>query len=295
MSLSTHLRSGIVTAVTAVIAVALTGCGGPAPAEKPTGAPASSAAPATATASASTASASTTSASRTPGPTTTMGQLCGRPDVEAKRDVLAGPEGGQLTMFSVGSGPTVALLLHQTGRSASCGWWPYANHLAASGVRAVMLDLCGYGASTCDVNRPWAHDYPAQVALAATRLRADGAQRLTLVGASLGGTVASLSAAPAKADAVVNLSGFGYGTMVTGPALATLTIPVLGAGSHNEEGDSAQLEREIAASASPTKRFVWAELGHGWNLVLDGPMPDSPLTPLGRVVIGWVKGDYAVT
>ncbi len=29
--------------------------------------------------------------------------------------------------------------------------------------------------------------------------------------------------------------------------------------------------------------------------MLEGPMADSPLTPLGRIVIGWVKGDYAVT
>jgi pimeloyl-ACP methyl ester carboxylesterase len=198
-------------------------------------------------------------------------------------------------MSSVGSGPTVALLLHQTGRSASCGWWPYANHLAGSGVRAVLLDLCGYGPSTCDVNQPWSRDYPAQVTLAATRLRTDGAQRLTLVGASLGGTVASVSATPAKADAVVNLSGFGYAPMVTAPSLAALTIPVLGAGSRSEDVESAKLEKEIAASASPTKRFVWADAGHGWSLVLEGPKPDSPMTPIGRIVLGWVKGDYAAT
>ncbi len=294
MSVPTHCQpvTVIVALAIAVSAGALAGCGGPAPVGEPTAATATSTA--STSASAPTPS-SATSASRTPGPTTAMGQLCGRPDVEAKKEVLAGPGGEQLVTFSVGSGPTVALLLHQTGRGASCGWWPYANRMAASGVRAVMLDLCGYGASTCDANRPWYRDYPAQVALAAARLRADGAQRLTIVGASLGGTVASLSAAPAKADAVVNLSGFGYETMVTGPALAGLTIPVLGAGGHDEGSESAQLEREVAASASPTKRFVWAERGHGWNLVLEGPQPDSAVSPLGRVVIGWVKGDYAAT
>lgn len=224
-----------------------------------------------------------------------MGQRCGRPDVEAKKEVLAGPGGQNLAMWSVGSGPTVALLLHQTDRTASCGWWPYANRLGASGVRAVMLDLCNYGGSTCDINDPWSRDYSAQVVLAAGRLRMDGAERLTIVGASLGGTVASVSADPAKADAVVNLSGFGFGAMVTGPALAAMTIPVLGAGSHNEEGDSARLQSEVAASASPTKRFVWADLGHGLDLVLQGPMPEAPVSPIGRIVLGWVKGDYAAT
>jgi len=285
--------------VATIVTIALTGCG-----NSGSGGPLASSTTTPATVpgssgsgpiSASISASAIPSASRTPGPTTAMGQRCGRPDVEASKETLNGPGGEQLVMFTVGSGPTVALLLHQTGRSASCGWWPYANQLAASGVRAVMLDLCNFGGSTCDVNLPWSRDYPAQVALASTRLRADGAQRLTLVGASLGGTVASLSAAPARADAVVNLSGFGYGTMVTGPALAALTVPVLGAGSRNEGTESAQLEHEVSASVSPTKRFVWSDLGHGWDLVLEGPMADSPLTPLGRIVIGWVKGDYAVT
>jgi pimeloyl-ACP methyl ester carboxylesterase len=221
-----------------------------------------------------------------------MGRRCGRPDVEATVVTVAGPNGEALWTGSVGTGGSVALLLHQTGRSASCGWWPFANHLAEQGVRAVMLDLCGYGKSTCDPAEPWSTDYADQVARTVARLRQDGATRVTLVGASLGGTVASVSAAPARADAVVNLSGFGFAPMVTAPAIAALTIPVLGAGSHAEESDSAALESQVEVSASPTKRFVWADSGHGWSLVLEGPQPDSPITAVGRTVIAWTMGDF---
>ena len=55
----------------------------------------------------------------------------------------------------------------------------------------------------------------------------------------------------------------------------------------------ATLEGHVTASASPTKRFLWAESGHGWSLVQEGPQPDSALTPVGRAVIGWTTGDYA--
>jgi pimeloyl-ACP methyl ester carboxylesterase len=221
-----------------------------------------------------------------------MGQRCGRPDAESVADTVAGPDGAELALTSVGTGGTVALLLHQTGRSASCGWWPFANQLAQNGFRAAMMDFCGYGKSRCDTSKPWAGDYVDQVVRTVAALRTKGATRVTLVGASLGGTVATVSATPAKADAVVNLSGFGFGPLVTGPAIAALTVPLLGAGAHTEETDSAALEAQVSGSPSPTKRFLWSDAGHGWSLVLEGPQADSPVTPVGQAVIRWVKGDY---
>jgi pimeloyl-ACP methyl ester carboxylesterase len=219
-----------------------------------------------------------------------MGQRCGGPDVDSSVETVAGPAGERLNVATVGQGPTVALLLHQTDRVASCGWWRFAGRLAAEGIRAVLLDFCGYGPSTCDT--PWATDYSDQVVRTVARLRETGGTRVTIVGASIGGTVASISATPAHADAVVNLSGFGFSPMTTGPAIAALTVPVLGAGSHSEESDSLTLEAEVLGSASPTKRFLWDQAGHGYTLVLDGPTRDAPVSAIGRAVIGWVKGSY---
>ncbi len=219
-----------------------------------------------------------------------MGRRCGRPDVEATVETVSGPAGERLTVSTIGAGPTVAVLLHQTDRVASCGWWRFANQLAGDGVRVVLLDFCGYGTSTCDT--PWAGDYTDQVVRTVARLRETGGTRVTLVGASIGGTVASVSATPAHADAVVNLSGFGFGPMTTGPAVAALTVPILGAGSHTEETESQKLQSEVLGSPSPTRRFLWDQAGHGYSLVLDGPMRDAPVSPIGRAVIGWVEGRY---
>ncbi len=237
---------------------------------------------------AATATVAPTTATGTP--TTAMGRRCGGPDAETTSDTVAGPAGERLSTVTVGSGPRVALLLHQTDRVASCGWWRFANRLADQGVRAVLLDFCDYGSSTCGTT--WAGDYPDQVVRTVARLRDTGATRVTVVGASLGGTVAAVSAVTARADAVVDLSGFGFGPLTTGPALAALTVPVLGAGSHDEESDSQKLQAEVLAAAGPVKRFLWDTSGHGVSLVLDGPTRDAPTSAIGRAVIGWVKGDY---
>lgn len=222
-------------------------------------------------------------------PSTVMGKRCGQPDVLSSSQVLQGPGGARLTVSDVGSGGTVALLLHQTDRVAACGWWPFATRLAAAGVRSEMLDFCRFGTSTCSGS--FADDYPAQVLIAAKHLRATGAHRLVLVGASLGGTVAVNSAAASGADAVVDLSGFGYGPLVTARPLAALRIPVLAAASPDDNPDSARLAAEVAASAAPVKRFIPVTAGHGWSMVLDGPFADSGTSDLGRTIINWAKGD----
>ena len=220
------------------------------------------------------------------------GQAVRRPDAETTSDTVAGPAGERLGVVTVGSGPTVAVLLHQTDRVASCGWWRFANRLAAQGVRAVLLDFCDYG--VVDVRhrlgrrlrRPGrAHRGPAA---------RTGASRVTVVGASLGGTVAAVSAAAARPDAVVDLSGFGFGPLTTGPALAALRVPVLGAGSHDEESDSLTLAGGGGSRRQPGQAVP---VGHRGPRVCPSCSTARPATPPPRPSDGpssrWVTGGYA--
>ncbi|MGN6301524.1 MAG: hypothetical protein ACTHN8_10595, partial [Angustibacter sp.] len=103
---------------------------------------------------------STSTASPTPSPTTpaaTSGRRsavslrCGGDDApDARLLRLKAPGGAVLTAFDVGRGTTAAVLLHQTNGGGFCGWWPYASWLVSSHpVRAIGLDLCGYGGSQC--------------------------------------------------------------------------------------------------------------------------------------------------
>jgi alpha-beta hydrolase superfamily lysophospholipase len=81
----------------------------------------------------------------------------------------------------------------------------FARELAARGFRALAIDFRGYGASTGGDGRRLDRDLAAAVG----RLRADGATRVFVVGASMGGTAALAAAswvAPPVAG-VVSLSG----------------------------------------------------------------------------------------
>ena len=80
----------------------------------------------------------------------------------------------------------------------------YASYLADHGIRSVAIDLCGYSRSFCPL--PSQEDSVGQVKLTTDALRAAGARRITLVGASIGGSLAVAAAASTKADAVVDLS-----------------------------------------------------------------------------------------
>jgi len=162
--------------------------------------------------------------------------------------------------------------------------------MVAAGAKVVLVDFCGYGASTCPAGSPWESDYVAQVTAVVSGVRAKGARRITLVGASLGGTVALGAAGPTRADAVVDLSGFDFLGLTTTAPLARLKVPVLAAGSRDELADTDRLAREVAASPAPVKHFVQAVTGHGWSLMAETPLEGAPLTPLGETVVRWAAG-----
>ena len=109
----------------------------------------------------------------------------------------------------LGSSGTSAGLLHQTDGYGLCGFLFYADYLAEHGVRVVAMDLCGYGQSLC-VGRPLGNDPAGQVKVVTDAVRADGATRVVLVGASMGGSVSLTAAKAVEADAIVDLSGPRY-------------------------------------------------------------------------------------
>jgi Alpha/beta hydrolase family len=85
-----------------------------------------------------------------------------------------------------------------------CGFLFYGEFLAAHGVHVVLMDFCDYGQSDCGDAPP---QLPAQVEAVTRAVRDQGAKRVVLVGASLGGSVAVAAAKRTKADAIVDLSG----------------------------------------------------------------------------------------
>lgn len=246
----------------------------------------------------------TPTSSRSPSPSLTPSTSAGRrsavslrcggddaPDARLLR--LKAPGGAVLTAFDVGGGTTAAVFLHQTNGGGFCGWWPYGSWLSASaGVRAVGLDLCGYGTSRCP--QTLQDDPVRQVEVVVDWLRAKGAERVVVVGASLGGSVALDAAAALDVDAVVDLSGpVDYPTTHTTRSLPRLRVPTLVAVSRSDDPtDHDVLQRALPRIPAATKRFVSADGGHGYALVWGVQGGVMGPTPFATTVADWVRGRY---
>lgn len=114
---------------------------------------------------------------------------------------------------------------------------------------------------------------PVEAAVSAVAwLRSQGAKKVYLVGASMGGTAALSAAAKTPVDGVVSLSGPSiYGGMDAVTAVKSLTIPVLFAAGEYD-GSFADSAKELyAACASKQKRLMLLPTGsHGVSLLSSG-------------------------
>jgi len=203
--------------------------------------------------------------------------------------VLADPSVGRISAVTAGTGPTVAVLLHQTDGNGLCGWLPYAADLVADGVQVLAIDLCGYGESACEGDRSGAAQVDAVgVAVEEARARLQ-ARRVVVVGASMGGSVALMTAAASdRIDAAVDLSGpLDWDGMETVDGGRALRVPVLVAMADGEGEDQVAGARAVAEAAPGGSRFEPAESGHGYDLLLDA---DAEPTQMGQVVADWIRG-----
>ena len=261
------------------VVVVVAGCGGGAPAGGPS------------VASSGTSSATAPRQGATP---TSITDRCKVPVDGGELVEFVGPEGSVMTGATMGEGATVAVYLHQTTPVGFCGWTAYAAWAAQRGVRAVLVDLCGWGRSRCE--GAFATDAAAQVRLAVDWARGQGATRVTLVGASLGGVTALAVGQQSGADALVDLSGpFSYPGLDTAAVAAPrTTVPLLLAVAPGDtDVQPADLRTAFATSPAAVKKFVSTPRDHGWGMLNDGTDADPDWTPLAQTVLAWAKGDYA--
>jgi pimeloyl-ACP methyl ester carboxylesterase len=179
-----------------------------------------------------------------------------------------------------------------------CGWETFALLLARHGYHVLAFDFRGLGLSKEPARRSRERAYPEDVVAAATELRALGAHRVVLVGASLGGTASMIAASqvrPAPAG-VVSLSGEtdldGY-FATTKPALdalaamprlhAPLLVLVSAADPLAPAADGRLL---VARAGSRDKRaVVFPGEVHGWELLA---IPASAPRAT-RLVLGFLR------
>jgi pimeloyl-ACP methyl ester carboxylesterase len=187
------------------------------------------------------------------------------------RVTLRTRDGVDLSAVPVGSGSAGVVLLHESDGTL-CNWWPYARTLAGRGLRVVAVDLRGHGDSKSPQSSTAYPAYPQDVLAALDWLRVRGVRRFALVGASLGGAIALVTAerlAPGTITAVASLSApASYGDLEVLPAARRLPRRALYLAA---EGDGAfpRYARTFAARtpAGPSALHIVPGSSHGTGLL----------------------------
>lgn len=173
-------------------------------------------------------------------------------------------DGVRLVGFALGTGADVAVLSHgATGTKE--GFAPLAQAFADAGWTAIAYDARGVGGSGGERDGDRRPDLRAAVA----RARADGARRVVLVGASMGGGLSLALAGELDADGVVSLStpaGAYDAAAAVGGLRGTPMLFVGAAGDHPYVDDA----RAMAAAAELAPVVVDGDR-HGTGMVLAHP------------------------
>ena len=279
MSRKTY-RAGVVA-----LLLLVGGCAGGSNPSSTSAAASATATPAAATVPASPpATSATPSTGPSPSPRSAFNTRCDSA-AEPFADLTLKAKGMTIVGATIGSGTDAAVLLHQHGGDGICGGAPLAESLAKYGSMVVLIDLCGYGKSRCANPKDWRQ----MVALPVAWARDHGAQRVTLVGASAGGSIATNVAASVKADGVVDLSGpiAWQGKANLRADARTLTMPALFAYADVPDKPAKETVAGLLdAVPAGEKRLVTQDFGHGWDLAAPGSRARA-------WVLAWVKGDYA--
>jgi pimeloyl-ACP methyl ester carboxylesterase len=255
----------------AVLALAMTACGGPG-AEPGDGEPERAA--------------TTTSAA---DPTQALREEClsAMPaDAELEAFVLAGRTDGEISAARVGrpTSRTVAVLLPQI--SGMCGWGRWATAASGAGVSSLLIDPCGYGASTC--SDAGDADPLDEVAPAVAHARDSmGADRVVLVGTSMGGSLTwQAAAAGAEVDSWVDVSGpSAWGGVDQQDVVGDL--PPGGLVVYARSDGELEYRRAQQLARRSGARFLDGGSGHGWELLTTR---GGRLLPAGRAVLAQVTG-----
>jgi dienelactone hydrolase len=186
-------------------------------------------------------------------------------------------EAGTFDVGLVGEGDVTAIFVHQLDANA-CGWFLYAADLAAQGgVRAMLLNLCGASESECTDSELTGSGADAVLA-AADRAIADGAKRVVVVGASIGGTTAIIAAirdaehreaGEGRLDAVADLSGpiASRGVDLRSVA-APIAIPMFLAVAPGDIAVTVDAMTQLAGMvASDQVTLITDGSGHGWDML----------------------------
>jgi dienelactone hydrolase len=189
--------------------------------------------------------------------------------VRARSIWFAASDGVRLYGIEAGTGRTAVILAHEGGADL-CGWLPYARTLQDAGLRVLAFDFRGYALSEQPSSARLA--LGRDLAGAVTRVRADGATKVFLMGASMGGAAVVQDSAGIDVAGRISLSGTrvwsGYG--VNHPAgVRRVSAPFLYVGTRDDwRAPRPEALAVFGMIGSADKKIVlYPGTDHGWDLV----------------------------
>jgi pimeloyl-ACP methyl ester carboxylesterase len=201
---------------------------------------------------------------------------------------------GRFDVGLVGEGDVTAIFVHQLGADA-CGWFLYAADLAAQGgVRAMLLNLCDSLETECTGGGGLTDTGADAVLASAEWARSNGAQRVVVVGASIGGTTAMFAAirgaGSGALDAVANLSGpvtdDGTDLRVIASAIDVPALLVVGPA---DPVVAVSTMTDLGAVMTGSEVTLISDAnGHGWD-TLNGP-GGTPGQTVGEQLAAFIRG-----
>lgn len=170
-------------------------------------------------------------------------------------------DGVDLTGLSFGSGDTAVVLAHMRG-SGKEAWTDVADALAKNGFVAFAFDFRGYGGTEGERDTSLELDLTAAI----TAIRAEGAAKVFVVGASMGATAALSAAAQHKLEGVVAVSGsFEFDGIDAYEAAASIEEPSLFIASADDRPYAA--ETSALADVAGGRFVEYAGAAHGTDII----------------------------
>jgi pimeloyl-ACP methyl ester carboxylesterase len=175
--------------------------------------------------------------------------------------------GAMLVGVGLGRGRTGLVLAH--GRDQDlCEWLPRAQSFAEQGYQALTFDFEGFGDSRPGSGPDARLD--TDVAAAAQQLRRRGAERIILIGSSMGATAALVAATRIRPPVagVVSLSGPGaFGAVNAWTAMPRLRVPVLFVAATDDQPFVGAARAMYRRARAADKRLLVARRGHGSTML----------------------------